>query len=521
MLEYNTYGIEANNQSLEILDKIKESIKKGKEISIFYRYNQNWKDKIQHKNDISSLLSTLIEANNNFFDNKVITILDANIIDIENDDFMQNIKNLAKQGRFSLYFNNDKDANLNQATNLVEKIFGNEVNATKTMISVGTTFLENSFSKLFNKNIATRSFSEGYEIGYEEIFKEEGKPGHVPPEDILPVLSELFYKKEMTEEMTLKQFQEKYSCFYCNQEKECKLSIKEILSDTNLSPELQVSKLKNLLMQDNPFNSKINSILCDTGGDDSSKIYDLDWFLKQNKKFTEQFKLKINSILLDNTILDEEKVVAIKNFLLGCLVSYIEKNIDKFYDKPIDMNTIDINIKEQIIYRILLLLSNNGTCEEIKSHIKDIVITSEDSTNDDKKYKIAANANGDMKRKYLNAYTYGVYDNKESNLIKLNIENKTIPEIANELLNSTTYKNILNLDSISCDSFDIYVDLRILLDHQSEIAKKTRARINVSNKSIKVIKSKKTNLNNIQNTVSTELFKSIEPDKVRALLNAA
>ena len=482
---------------------------------------------IMANNDISSLLSTLIEANNNFFDNKVITVLDANIIDIENDDFMQNIKNLAKQGRFSLYFNNDKDANLNQATNLVEKIFGNEVNATKTMISVGTTFLENSFSKLFNKNIATNSFSEGYEIGYEQIFKEEGKPGHVPPEDILPVLSELFYKKEMTEEMTLKQFQEKYSCFYCNQEKECKLSIKEILSDTNLSPELQVSKLKNLLMQDNPFNSKINSILCDTGGDDSSKIYDLDWFLKQNKKFTEQFKLKINSILLDNTILDEEKVVAIKNFLLGCLVSYIEKNIDKFYDKPIDMNTIDINIKEQIIYIILILLLNNETCENIKSIIKDIVITPKDTTNDDKKYEIVANATGDIKGKYLNAYSYGIFSNKnkvnspEDSTIKMNIGNKTIPEIANELLNSTTYKNILNLDSISCDSFDIYVDLRILLDHQSEIAKKTRARINVSNKSIKVIKSKKTNLNNIQNTVSTELFKSIEPDKVRALLNAA
>ena len=96
----------------------------------------------------------------------------------------------------------------------------------------------------------------------------------------------------------------------------------------------------------------------------------------------------------------------------------------------------------------------------------------------------------------------------------MNIGNKTIPEIANELLNSTTYKNILKADwkTYNCA---IYIDLRILLDYQSEIAKKTIVKNDVF-KDLKIINNKK-----INSAISNELLKSIDPNQVQALLTAA
>ena len=61
---------------------------------------------------------------------------------------------------------------------------------------------------------------------------------------------------------------------------------------------------------------------------------------------------------------------------MGFMISYIEKHFDKFYEIPdrdwnkiIDIKQMDINVKNQIIYRIIYLLLSGNSPETIKENL--------------------------------------------------------------------------------------------------------------------------------------------------------
>ena len=148
------------------------------------------------------------------------------------------------------------------------------------MISVGTAYIENGFGKLFNKDGATSSFSEGYEIGYEGIFGEEGTIGYVSPERLIREM-----KGIITGEMSYEKFQ----------------------------GELEGIKGKEA----------------------------------------------------------KEKMAMLRQYIIGSIVSYIEDNMDKIYEKEIDMNSMKIGAKKQIVYRILQALVEGRNIEQIRKNIQE------------------------------------------------------------------------------------------------------------------------------------------------------
>ena len=238
------------------------------------------------------------------FKNKVIFVVEAKEIKEDNEAMIKQIKELATQGRISLYLESDEEDNFKKVTELVEKIFGKGAKATKTMISVGKAVVGNSFGKLFKKDIATISFSEGYEIGYEEIFSKGSYKGEVSPEEVVNTL-------------------------------------KGLLSDNNMSiktikEEYEIGKLEKIL--------------------------------------TPEFELKIRAIMEDKGIEGEDKVVALRQYVIGSLVAYVEKNIGRFYKEPVDMATMNIEVKKQIVYRIIRALVNGYSVEDISEAIQKVEI---------------------------------------------------------------------------------------------------------------------------------------------------
>jgi hypothetical protein len=64
----------------------------------------------------------------------------------------------------------------------------------------------------------------------------------------------------------------------------------------------------------------------------------------------------------------------LRQYVMGFMISYIEKHFDEFYeipewDKIIDIKQMDINVKNQIIYRIIYLLLAGNSPETIKENL--------------------------------------------------------------------------------------------------------------------------------------------------------
>ena len=66
----------------------------------------------------------------------------------------------------------------------------------------------------------------------------------------------------------------------------------------------------------------------------------------------------------------KEKMATIRQYIIGSLVSYIEDNMDKIYDKEIDKNRMKIEEKKQIVYRILQALVEGKNIGQIRDKIQ-------------------------------------------------------------------------------------------------------------------------------------------------------
>jgi hypothetical protein len=102
--------------------------------------------------------------------------------------------------------------------------------------------------------------------------------------------------------------------------------------------------------------------------------------------FTEELKKEIESLLKndDNTI---NKTVVLKQLVIGSLFSYIEQNFETFfydnnkYNRNININKINLNIKNQLIYRILCLLTEGYSVQNIAKKLNDILEEEKTKTN--------------------------------------------------------------------------------------------------------------------------------------------
>ena len=98
---------------------------------------------------------------------------------------------------------------------------------------------------------------------------------------------------------------------------------------------------------------------------------------KYKDAITNEFeKIVLSSIDNDKTIKSEEKTAMLRQYVMGFMISYIEKHFDKFYEIPdrdwnkiIDIKQMDINVKNQIIYRIIYLLLSGNSPETIKENL--------------------------------------------------------------------------------------------------------------------------------------------------------
>ena len=233
---------------------------------------------------------------------KVIYVIEAEAIEeIKRKGELKEIQRIAKEeGRVSIYFKTDREEDIKKAKEIIEDIYGKGVEAAKTMISVGTAYIENGFGKLFNKDGATSSFSEGYEIGYEGIFGEEGTIGYVSPETLIENMKGL-----LTGEMSYEEFQ----------------------------GELEGIKGKGIM--------------------------------------TERLELKIKEILEDKGKEAKEKMAMLRQYIIGSIVSYIEDNMDKIYEKEIDINSMKMEEKKQIVYGIMQAMVRGKSIGDIRKEIEE------------------------------------------------------------------------------------------------------------------------------------------------------
>ena len=291
-------------------------IESGKEVSFKLSYDDNNNLKMETITAVENLAS---EANKN----KIVFVVDGkNLtkdkkIDTGKQEVINELKKLAKTGRVSLYFKTENEGqDLNLAKILVEKIFGKGIDSAKTMISLGTTSTLNAFLQLFEKRSTTKSFTEGYELGYEAVF------GNIEIDKVAKA-----FKKVVTGKMTYEQFK-----VYKDEEK---------------------NKLNNM-QKDN-----ISFVFTDEFE---------SYVIKGIEQEAETYDLK-----------EDEKTAMLRQFITGILISYIENNYEGFYalkgDKYIDIKQLDKNVKNQILYRLLfLLIERDGT--EIED--KDIEIKFEE-----------------------------------------------------------------------------------------------------------------------------------------------
>ena len=86
---------------------------------------------------------------------------------------------------------------------------------------------------------------------------------------------------------------------------------------------------------------------------------------------TERLELKINEILEDKGKEGKEKMAMIRQYIIGSIVSYIEDNMDKICGKEIDMNSMKMEEKKQIVYGIMQAMVRGKSIEDIRKEIEE------------------------------------------------------------------------------------------------------------------------------------------------------
>lgn len=270
----NGFRVIENNARLdEMLKIISES---GKELS--------------YKLDVVNV--DTIKTIENKVNGKVIFVVNAEVCASADDILKATLQQLASEGRLSLYFETDKEVTQDMV-NIINDIFGKGMDAAKTMISVGKTYVSNGFAVLFKKDVATLNLCEGLEAEYKDIF------AATPAQTVASTL-------------------------------------KDLLSG-NISYDDFIEDYKT---------GKLNVIM------------------------TDELDIKIKSILEDD-ITNDEKVTALRQFVLGVLISFVENNISVISgDMDVDITSMKVEDKNQLIYRVIQLLVSGQSIETIAKNIQ-------------------------------------------------------------------------------------------------------------------------------------------------------
>ncbi len=144
----------------------------------------------------------------------------------------------------------------------------------------------------------------------------------------------------------------------------------------------------------------------------------------------------LSSIDKEKTVKPEEQTAMLRQYVMGFMISYIEKHFDEFYEIPewdkitdikiIDIKQMDINVKNQIMYRIIYLLLAGKSPETIK---KELTATAKDNKNEGSMEEMVKKAkDGQLSRDISSmvARTDSVIDDKmipKENIIPIDIYN--------------------------------------------------------------------------------------------------
>ena len=90
-----------------------------------------------------------------------------------------------------------------------------------------------------------------------------------------------------------------------------------------------------------------------------------------NSIMTERLKLKIKDILEDKGKEAKEKMAMLRQYIIGSIVSYIEDNMDKIYEKEIDINSMNMEEKKQIVYGIMQAMVRGKSIGDIRKEIEE------------------------------------------------------------------------------------------------------------------------------------------------------
>ena len=272
----NGFRVMKDNARLdEILNIILES---GKELS--------------YKLDDLSL--NAIQSLENRVNGKVIFVVNAEACAATDETLKTKLQQLASEGRISLYFETDKEVTQDMM-NIINDIFGKGIDAAKTMISVGKTYVSNGFAILFKKDVATLNLSEGLETEYKDVF------AAMPAQTVASTLKELLSGN---------------------------VSYDAFVADYN--------------------SGKLSAIM------------------------TDELDIKIKSVLEDE-MTNDEKVTALRQFVLGVLITFVENNIDVISgDIEVDVASMKVEDKNQLIYRVIQLLAAGQSIEKISETVQQL-----------------------------------------------------------------------------------------------------------------------------------------------------
>ncbi|MCR4662572.1 MAG: hypothetical protein K5622_01630 [Endomicrobiaceae bacterium] len=251
---------------------------------------------LEQGKEVSYVVSDISEIDLGLGNGKVIFVVDPTNINLTDTNNVKMLQDLAKMGRISLYYDSDKELTEQQQQD-IKTIFKD----CKTMVSVGKAYITNKFSSLFNKDIVSRSFEEGFETDLSDIFRTELKV-----EDVITM-------------------------------------IKPLLSQKNVSFDM----IKNLKI-------------------DEASI------------FTQEMMERINAIETESA---SEKVSALRQFVIGALIKYVEEQVpaviasqkDKFdfeFDAT-DIDTMNKQSRQQIDYRFIQLLMTGKSIEQILAEVSE------------------------------------------------------------------------------------------------------------------------------------------------------
>ena len=136
------------------------------------------------------------------------------------------------------------------------------------------------------------------------------------------------------------------------------------------------------------FNGNINKVVPVIKSLLSKKefsIEELNTLVDNNSAiFTDRFLKTVNAVINNEDLSADEKIPAIRQFVIGTLINYIESELPNVLEqnselKNVDFNKINKSAMEQVEYRIMQLLMSGKSLENIVTEVAEQQVSSNKS----------------------------------------------------------------------------------------------------------------------------------------------